>query len=152
VSDGLPENHATSARAALIRGAAIYSPLFVAGIILTALSFLRVLDAGPVLIVVEALLTLLFGHQSIQSVRDLNATVVRTEGRIGRKWTKMDFVVSRSHYISVGRTIFRIPVVDWHLLQEDDPVAVIHYPHTGTVAAVERLPSSADSRSGRTSP
>jgi hypothetical protein len=152
VSDGSPDYHAASARAALIRGAAIYTPLFVAGVIMTVLSVLRVLDAGRVLTVLEALVTLLFGHQSIQSIRDLNATVVRTEGRIGRRWTKMDFLVSRSHYISVGRAIFRIPVVDWHLFEEDEAVAVIHYPHTGTVVAVERLPASADSRGGNEAP
>jgi len=127
---------------ALLRTAIVYTPLFAAGLVLTALSLSGRLDAGPVLTVIEAVLTLLFGHQSIQSIRDLRSTVVRTEGSIGRKWTKMDFIVSRSHYLSVGRNIFRVPPVDWHLVEEDDRVLVVHYPHTGTVASVEKLPSS----------
>jgi len=131
-----------AARTALVRGAVIYTPLFVAGIVLTTLSVLGRLDAGPVLTFIEAVLTLLFGHQSIQSIRDLRSTVVRTDGSIGRKWTKMDFVVSRSYYISIGRSIFRVPPVDWHVVEEDDRVAVVHYPHTGTVASVDKLPSS----------
>jgi hypothetical protein len=135
-----PDDSERTARASLVRGALIYTPLFAAGIILTALSLLRLLDAGIVLTVIEALLTALFGHQSIQSIRDLRASLVRTEGRVGRKWTKMDFLISRSHYVSLGRNIFRIPVVDWHLLEEDDLVAIVHYPHTGAVTRVEHLP------------
>jgi hypothetical protein len=134
------------ARTSLVRGAIIYTPLFAAGVILTALSLLGRLDAGPVLTVIEALLTVLFGHQSIQSLRDLRAELVRTEGSVGRKWSKMDFLVSRSYYVSIGRSIFRMPPVDWHLFEEEDRIAVIHYPHTGTVAGVERLPAEDQSR------
>lgn len=135
-----------SARIAVIRDAAIYTPLFVAGIVLTVLSAARVVDAGPVLTVIEAIVTILFGYQSIQALRDLNADVVRTEGAIGRRWSKMDFVVTRSHYIAVGGKIFRIPVQDWHLVDEEDHVIVTHYPHSGTVAGVDRISGAPEKR------
>jgi hypothetical protein len=131
-----------SARIAVIRDAVIYTPLFVAGIILSALSLLGVLNAGPVLTGIEFLLTALFGYQSIQALRDVNAPLVRTEGRIGRHWNKMDFIITHSYYISVAGKIFRIPAEEWHLLREDDRIAVTHYPHSGAVAGIEQLPES----------
>jgi hypothetical protein len=138
---------ARSARIAVIRDAVIYTPLFAAGIVLSALSLVRVLDAGPVLTGIVLLLTALFGYQSIQALRDINAELVRTEGRIGRHWSKMDFIITHSYYISVAGKIFRIPALEWHMLREDDRVAVTHYPHSGAVAGIEQL---TDSNSGAT--
>jgi hypothetical protein len=133
---------ARSARISVIRDAVIYTPLFIAGMILTALSLARVLDAGPILTLIEIVLTVLFGYQSIQALRDINAELIRTEGRIGRHWNKLDFFITHSYYISVSGKIFRIPAEDWHLLEEDDRVAVTHYPHSGAVAGIEHLPHS----------
>jgi hypothetical protein len=131
-----------SARLSLIREAAIYTPLFIAGVILTVLSVIGRIDSGPILTVIEAILTVLFGYQSIQALRDLQAKLVVTEGVIGRKWSKMDFIVTRSHYVSISRKIFRLHIVDWHLLEEGDRVSVLHYPHTGTVAKIDRIEES----------
>ncbi|HTE83779.1 MAG TPA: hypothetical protein VK821_03530 [Dehalococcoidia bacterium] len=136
-----------SARIAVIRDAAIYTPLFVAGIVLTVLSAMKVVDSGPILTVIEAIITVLFGYQSIQALRDLSAEVVRTEGIVGRRWSKMDFIITRSHYIAVGGKIFRVPVRDWHLVDENDRVVVTHYPHSGTVAGVDHLPDLQGKRS-----
>jgi hypothetical protein len=135
-----------SARVAIIRDAAIYTPLFAAGIVLTLVSAAGILNAGIVLTVIEGIITLLFGYQSIQALRDLRSTLVRTEGIIGRHWSKMDFIVTRSHYISVGGKIFRVPVQDWHLVDENDRVVVMHYPHSGSVAGVERAPNPQEQR------
>jgi hypothetical protein len=129
-----------AARASLLRGALIYTPLLCAGVILTTLSILGRINAGAVLTVIEALLTVLFAHQSIQSIRDLRARPVTTEGVIGRKWSKMDFLIARSHYIGIGHNIFRVSAIDWRLLEEGDSVAIVHYPHTGTVVSAEQLP------------
>jgi hypothetical protein len=139
VNDEIGTASQRSARLSLIREAVAYTPLFIAGIVLTVLSILNRIDAGPVLTIIEAVLTILFGYQSIQALRDLQADLVRTDGVIGRKWSKMDFIVTRSHYIAVGRKIFRLNVVDWHLNEEGDHVSVLHYPHTGTVAQIERI-------------
>lgn len=135
-----------SARVSVIRQAIIYTPLFVAGLILTALSIPGVINAGIVLTILEAVLTALFGYQSIQALRDLQAELVRTEGVVGRHWSKMDFIITRSHYIAVGRAIFNLPVEDWYLLDENDRVVIDHYPHTGTVARVERIPGTPEAR------
>ena len=135
-----------SARIAVVRDAAIYTPLFVAGIVLTVLSAAEVINAGIVLTVIEGIITLLFGYQSVQALRDLGSRLVRTEGVIGRRWSKMDFIITRSHYLAVGGKIFRVPVQDWHLVDENDRVVITHYPHSGTVAGVERLPDAQERR------
>jgi len=135
-----------SARAAVIRAALIYTPLFVAGAALTVLSIAGPIDAGIVLTIIEAGVTILFGYQSIQAIRDLSAELVRTEGVIARRWSKMDLFITRSHYISVNRNIFRLPVEDWFGLAEDDIVVVTHYPHTGSVAGVEKIGQSKPKR------
>jgi hypothetical protein len=127
-----------------MRDAAIYTPLFVGGASLTALSILGRVDSGPVLTVIEAVLALLFGYQAMQALRDLGSQPIRTEGVVGRKWTKMDFIVTRSHYVALGRRIFRLPVEDWYILQEDDRIAVVHYPHSGTVVKVEPASDSSN--------
>lgn len=129
------------ARRAVVRGAALFTPLFVVGVVVTFLSILSVINAGPVLTVIEALVTLLFAYQSIQSLRDLRSPLKRTEGRIGRRWSKLDFFITKSYYIAVAGTIFRIPLADWYHLAENDQVVVTHYPHTGAVASVEFVQS-----------
>lgn len=141
-------------RAALIRSAVFYTPLFV----LTLASFLAMLfgllDGGIVLLIIAAIATFLFGYQSIQALRDLRAKELRTtQGPVTRIWSKMDLFVTRSYYINVNRSIFRIPIhAYWDLREEakrmhadrsDEDfrieVRVEHYPHTGNVVAVERL-------------
>ena len=129
-----------SARAALMRDAVIYTPLAIAGMAVTLLSAIGVINAGPVLTVIEALITLLFVYQSTQALRDLREPLVRTEGIVTRRWSKMDFVFTRSHYVALGRKIFSLPMADWYQLEENQHIALLHYPHTGTVARVERAP------------
>lgn len=131
-----------AAHRAVVRTALIYTPLFLAGIAITTISILGIFDAGTVLTVIEALVTALFGYQSVQAVRDLRAPLVRTEGVIGRRWSRSDFIISRSYYISVGRNIFPLPIEKWYDLAEDDVVLLTHYPHTTTVVTVEKLPKS----------
>ncbi len=135
-----------SARFTLIRDAAIYTPLAVAGTALTVLSAIGTIDAGSILTGIEALITLLFIYQAVQAWRDLRSPLVRTEGVIARRWSKMDFILTRSHYIAIGRKIFSLPVADWYQLEENERVALLHYPHTGTVAGVQRVSGAPDER------
>ena len=146
-----PPQGATPAAAhrAVVRAALIYTPLFIAGIALTVVSAAGTLNAGIVLTIIEAGVTILFGYQSIQALRDLGADLVRTEGVIARRWSKMDLFITRSHYISVNRNIFRLPVEDWYNLAEDDIVAVTHYPHTGSVASIEKTGEAKPKREPR---
>ena len=127
-----------SARLAVVRAALIYTPLFLVCAVLTILSAAGTINAGIVLTIIGAGITLLFGYQSIQALRDLRANLTSTEGVIARRWSKMDLFITRSHYISVNRNIFRLPVEDWYNLAEDDIVTITHYPHTGAVAGVEK--------------
>ena len=141
-----------SAHRAVVRDAIIFTPLLIAGVVCTILSAIGVIDAGKVLTVIEAIVTLLFAHQSIQALRDLRSELVSTDGAVGRKWSKLDFIVTRSHYISVRGKIFRLNVEDWYPLAEDDRVRILHFPHTGTVARVERLDAEAGGESAASAP
>ena len=144
----------SSPRAGLIRTAIFYTPLFLLTLISLVAMFVGILDGGIVLLVIAGIATFLFGYQSIQSLRDLRANrTVTTQGPVNRIWSKMDLLVTRSYYISVGRAIFRIPVeAYWDLREEakrmradgtDEDyrieVRVEHFPHTGNVVKVERV-------------
>lgn len=143
----------SSARAAVLRTAVFYTPLFIAMVITALLMLFGVWRLGPVLFVIVLILAALFGYQSIQSLRDLRAELQTTRGPVSRIWSKMDLIVTRSYYIRVGRNIFRVPFPAYFDLREeakrlrsaelDDEymieVEVVHYPHTGTVERVERI-------------
>jgi uncharacterized protein (DUF58 family) len=141
-------------RAALIRSAVFYTPLF----ILTLIGLLAIItglfDGGWLLLIIGLIAAFLFGYQSIQAIRDLRANrLVVTQGPVSRIWSKMDLFISRSYYINVNRNIFRIPLQSYWDLREEAKrmradgtdedyrieVRVEHYPHTGNVVSVERL-------------
>jgi hypothetical protein len=128
-----------SARRAVIRAAVVYTPLFAASLALTVVSAIGVINAGIVVTIIVGGISFLFGYQSIQALRDIGAELTITQGGIARRWSKMDLFITRSHYISVNRNIFRLPVEDWYGLAEDDVVIITHYPHTGTVATIEKV-------------
>lgn len=142
----------SSARAAVIREAVLYTPLFVASVIVALLGFAGVWDLG-ILPYIMLVLALLFGYLSTQALRDLRHSPVTTRGVVTRIWSKRDVLVSKSYYISVERTIFKVPLPVYYDLREeakrlrdaelDDEyrieVAVTHYPHTSIVESVERL-------------
>ena len=143
----------SSARARVIRTAIMFTPLFIA----TALGALIILtgiwDGGIFLLIILAILALLFGYQSVQSLRDLRSELRTTRGPVTRIWSKMDLFVTRSHYIAVGKHIFHVPFPPWFDLREEAKrmrsagldedywieVEVLHYPHTGTVEKVEQV-------------
>lgn len=143
----------SSARARVIRTAVLFTPLFAAALLLMLLSVTGIWSGGPVLFVILLILAVLFGYQSIQALRDLRAPLVTTRGPVHRIWSKMDLVVTRSHYIAVGRHIFHVPFPAWYDLRDEAKrmrdaeldkdylmeVEVQHYPHTGTVERVERV-------------
>jgi hypothetical protein len=143
----------SSARAEVLRTAIFYTPLFLLTVAAALLMLVGVWDGGPVLFVIDLLLAFLFGFQSVQSLRDLRSELRKTRGPISRIWSKMDLIVTRSYYIRVGSSIFRIPFQDYYDLREEAKqlkatgledeyrieVEVTHYPHTGAVEKVERL-------------
>ena len=143
----------SSARAEVVRTAVLYTPLFVLTLLGLALMVTGTWDFAPVLFVILVVLAVLFGYQSIQSLRDLRAELRTTRGPVTRIWSKMDLIITRSYYIRVAGNIFRIPLPAYFDLREeakrlrsaglDDEylieVEVVHYPHTGTVESVARL-------------
>ena len=141
-------------RGALLRSAILFTPLFLASLLMTLAILAGVFDGGIILLVLGVILSLLFGYQAIQALRDLRANRLDlTQGPVTRIWSKMDLFVTRSYYINVNRNIFRIPLqAYWDLREEakrmradgtDEDnrieVRVEHYPHTGNVTKVERL-------------
>lgn len=140
-------------RAGLVRAAAIYTPLFLLSLGATLAILLGVFDGGIILLILAGIGAFLFGYQSIQSLRDLRAAPVITQGPVTRIWSKMDFFVTRSHYIAVRRMIFRIPLPAYYDLREEAKrmradgtdedyrieVRVEHFPHTGNVIAIDRV-------------
>lgn len=128
-----------SPRGRLVRDAILYTPPFV---VLGAVLVLMLLGWGgrPIIgMVIVAFLVFLFGYQSVQSLRDLGSRPRDVEGPIARRWTKRDGFVWKSQYITVQRSIFRIPVEMYLDIKVGDTVRVHAYPHTGLVIAVERL-------------
>jgi hypothetical protein len=85
------------------------------------------------------IVTFLFGYQSIQTLRDLAADPQTVEGDVMRRWTKRDAFVAKSHYVTVNKSIFRIPVDAYMDIIKGDTIRIVAYPHTGTVVEVERL-------------
>lgn len=142
----------SSARATVVREAVMYTPLFIASAIVALLGFAGVWDLG-ILPYIMLVLALLFGYLSIQALRDLRHAPITTRGVVTRIWSKRDVLVSKSYYISVDRTIFKVPLPVYYDLREeakrlrdadmDDEyrieVEVTHYPHTSIVQSVERL-------------
>lgn len=136
-----PQAKATerATRRRLVGSAIIYATLFALALAVAVLSVARILDGGIILDGLASLVALLLGYQAIQTVRDLYADPVRAEGPIGRHWSKTDFILMHSHYISLRRTIFSISVEEWFDLDEGALVGITYFPHTNTVISVERL-------------
>lgn len=134
---------ARSVRNGILRSAVIWTPPFVAclGLLLFFL-YDQVTDGGRgtiFLLVVLAIGSLLFGSQSIQALRDLFGTTRSVEGVVTRRWSKMDSLVMKTHYVRIGKTILR---GDYDLLgdiQAGDTIEVRYYPHSAVAFAVKML-------------
>jgi hypothetical protein len=129
-----------SPRGRIVRDAIIYTPLFLISLLALALMVAGVWDRAPVAMVLLVVVGFLFGYQSIQSLRDLSSQPHETTGAVARRWTKRDAFVAKSHYITVEKAIFRIPVESYLDVRQGDTVTVVAYPHTGTVVSVTRAP------------
>lgn len=130
-----------AARSSILRTAVVYTPLFLlslAGIALVVLNLVREGASGLIItLMLLSLAALLTGYQSSQSLRDLRSSPEVTKGPIARKWSRADFFILRSHYIFVGRSVYKVTPMIFTELEEGDSVSVTHYPHTNTVVSVE---------------
>jgi hypothetical protein len=131
------------ARRRLIRDAAIYTPIFLVVLAAWGVALASVIavegGGGIFFLVLLALVAMLVGYQSIQSLRDLWSTPVTTEGEIARMWRRAELLLFPAYYIYVKRRVFRVSPLVYHQVGRGDMVVVTHYPHTSTVIAVERL-------------
>jgi hypothetical protein len=127
-----------SPRGRLIRDAIIYTPIFLLCAVLLLLMMAGVIDRAIVGMILLAIVTFLFGYQSIQTLRDLREQPRQFEGAVARRWTKRDGFVVKSHYVAVNKAIFRIPVDAYMDVKVGDSVRIEAYPHTGMVLRCER--------------
>ena len=130
-----------AARAALVRTALVFTPLFLLSLAGVGAVIWELVVEGPggliVTLVLLCLATFLTGHQSIQSVRDLRSSPRTSGGLIDRKWNRADMFILRSYYIYVERSVFKVIPLIYGELEEGDRVSVSHYPHTNTVISIE---------------
>lgn len=143
----------STARGSVLRTALLYTPLFIASLAVMLLMVVGVWQFAIVLFVIMGIVAFLFGYQSIQAMRDLRAEMRTTRGPVLRLWSKRDVFVSKSYYVAVNRSIFRIPLPSyWDLREEvkrlrdaelDDEyrveVELLHYPHTGAVEWIKKV-------------
>lgn len=127
---------------AVLRSALLFTPFF--ALTLTGLSVLlaEALNEGfragqVVAISILGFVSLLFGYQVVQSVRDLFSGVVETTGVVERRWSRNDFFLFRNSYIFVARNVFRLEAEQYIEVGLGDRVRVVHFPHTSTVEALE---------------
>ena len=129
------------ARAALRRGTAIYSALF----LLDAAVFSLVVASGTsgaayVTLSIVGIVGLLLGYTAVQHIRDLGGQLAESEGLITRKWSRADFlIVMQSYYIMVGRVVYRLLPEDYIHLEEGMYVKIVHFPHTLNVVSVHEV-------------
>lgn len=149
----------SGARRAVLWSALLYTPPFLAalgGFLFLLLDGLASGGGLPVpLLVLLAVLAVLLGHQSVQALRDLGSAPRSVTGQVIRKWKRSEALLWGSHYIRVsgvdhgggmGDRIFTLDVVDWMGVEEGDQVAVRHYPHTGSVESIEKVPAVGEPR------
>lgn len=94
---------------------------------------------GWVSLVVVVILSTLAWWQVWQFGRDLQSQHSETEGPLVKKWQRAElFVVWQSHFMLVGRNIFKIEAEEWVYLREDEHLRVRHFPRTMTVISIEK--------------
>ena len=130
-------------RGGLWRSTIFWTPLFLLSAVGLVFFFFGELTGnngqGWVLPVILVFLAILFGYQSVQSIRDLRGDLRKAEGAITRHWSRTDSVIMRSHYLRLdSREIFRVEKVQHRLLKKGDYVALEYYPATMVVVIVEK--------------
>ena len=138
---------------AVLRSALLFSPFFALALMGLTFLVLEALDegfrAGQVVgITVLGFVSLLFGYQVVQSVRDLFSGVVETTGVIERRWSRNDFFLFRNSYIFVERNVFRLEPEQYIEVGLGDRVRVVHFPHTSMVEALELVERVSSGRPG----
>ena len=132
------------ARKQLIRGAAIWTPIF-AGLAALAVALLvsALTGSGGAWFgfSLAALIALLSGSLALIHWRDLFEQPIETTGQIQRKWRKSDFLFFfPGHYVRVGKRVFRVRQEIY--LEMPEPGGWIHarhYPHSNALVSWQPL-------------
>ncbi len=131
-----------TARRSLWRTVLIWGPLFL--VAFAAFIFFTLDEATGgnkgswFLVGLLAVLSVLLGVHSGQSLRDLSGSPAELTGFVVRRWSRTDSLVMRSHYIRVEGSIFHIDRIKHGDVEEGDYVWVRYYPHSATVIQVEK--------------
>lgn len=130
------------ARAAVVRQAVVWTPLFLAAAGAFVFFFIDEARGGDrgswFLVGLLGVFTLLSGHMSIQALRDLSSGPVEQEGLVTRRWARTDAFIFRSHYVRVEPGIILRIDPRSHEISEGDYVSVRFYRGTGVAVIFER--------------
>ena len=143
-------------RRQILRSALGWAPLFVFFTTVAVFFLVRaVTETGGAWIgfAIMGLIALLTLPLLVAALRDLRTDPVETEGAVQRKWRKNDFFIAKSHYLMVGKRVFRVAGHVW-LEMPDVPgrVLLLHYPHTNTVVDWQRVDPPDDEAAEPASP
>ena len=139
------EVRARAVRHGIIRSAVIWTPLVLGGLVLALFFLFDVATGGDsggtwFLVVVLAIITGLFGFQSIQALMDLRSEPVSAVATVGRRWSRSDSLVMKSHYIRLTTgQILRGDVVTLAGVKEGDRVRLSYYPHTAVISRLDKV-------------
>lgn len=148
MSDTVIEEHARH-RQSVVRRALFFTPIG-ALITLALLYSMTALPASIFPVIFLALGAIGVDIQAIDALRDLRATPITTTGRVSRLMHKGRFLfLGRVHYLWVGRSVFEIRPDSALVLQEGDPVEVVHWPHSHVVVRLTRGTSPAAASEAR---
>jgi hypothetical protein len=138
------EAHHHGVRGKLLRSVILWSPLFVAslfGVVFFAIDrlFLGGDHGGTwFLVILLAIMSLLFGFQTIQSLLDYIGEPRIEEGYVGRRWARSDSVIIKAHYIRLGKLILRGDQLVLDGIREGDYIEATFYPHSAVLVWVEK--------------
>ena len=139
------------ARTSIVRSMLLFAPFLALALAVLAVLAGDAADGGGgafVGLTLIGLVALLLIYQVVQSLRDLLAQPVETEGRVERRWNRNEFFLFRNSYAFVGGNVFRLsPEQEVHV-DLGDKVRIRHYPHTATVEAIEVLERGAGKGAG----
>lgn len=148
----MPDDVEAVARSALRRGFLLYVAFLGGAVaVLTYAIASGVTGIGYVTVSIVGVVAVLLAHQVWQHARDLGSPLAESEGPIVRKWQRADLIIVwQSYYIHVGRAIFKIEPLDFHLVEEGTYVKIVHFPRTLNVVSVhQQAAPRADEPDGR---
>lgn len=131
----------SAARASLFRSLLIYLIFLVLAVaVVVYVTANRASGAAFVTISIVGVVALLLAYQVVQHYRDMQSPLAETDGAVVRKWQRADLiVVMQSFYLTVDRTVFRVPPEDWVHIDEGMYVKVVHFPRTLTVVSIHEI-------------